>query len=554
MPVYVIGHQNPDTDSICAAIGYADLLRRTHMQDAIAAACGTANTRTEFVLKRAGQEHPHIIMDVRPTAGELCRRKILYARREEPFMEVYRRMQEHRLKTIPVIDGDHHLLGMVPLHRLMGLIVPDQHHLGRHRNVHTSLQRIRSVLGASFQHQIDPKRNEELIMMVGAMNAKGFVERLHKHPPEQLLIVLGDRPTVQEPSIDYGVRCIVITGSYKMPDELLERAREKGVSVINSPLDTAMTTLMIKGAQTIEAAIETSHDLSFSEHARLQEIRAKVKGEQPLDLFPVMSGDNRLVGVFAKSDLVSPEPAKLVLVDHNELAQAVNGADEARILEVIDHHRVGGSLVSREPIRFHNEPVGSTCTIIARMYRQQALVPDSGIALCLASGIISDTLFLRSPTTTEVDRDILGWLETYTDTDLEAYSQEFFAVGSALSITSPQEILASDRKEYDGNGWTITISQVEELGMERFWERKEDLEKALRQYVENSHADFSCVMITDITKQASLLLCEGSNRIIDAIEYPSLEHKLFELPGVVSRKKQLLPQLMWILSKVAPGS
>ena len=550
MPVYVVGHKNPDTDSICAAIGYADLLRRTHYPDAVAAACGAANLRTEFVLEKAGLDHPQILMDVRPTARQISRRNVIYARQEEPFMEVYRRMLQYRLKSIPVIDSDSRMLGMVPLHRLMGLILPDQHHLGKHRCVNTSLNRIRQVLGGEFQHKRDAADTSELNVMVGAMNAKGFVEHMKKFAPEQLIIVVGDRPTVQEPAIEYGVRCLIVTGGYKVPEELMEKAIAKGISVLSCPHDTAMTTLLIKGANSIAEAIETDH-LTIKEYTHLHEIRERVKNVSQ-DLFPVLDEDDKLTGVFAKSDLVAPEPAKLVLVDHNELSQAVNGADEAHILEVIDHHRVGGSLITREPIRFHNEPVGSSCTIIARMFRLHALIPDPGIALCLASGIISDTLYLQSPTTTNVDREILAWLETYTGVDLKAYSQEFFAVGSAMTNLSPEAILSSDRKLYDHDGWSIAVSQVEELGLDTFWKREEELRQALADYVKHAHVHFACLLITDITKQSSILLTEGADVISDAIEYPSPERDLFELQGVVSRKKQLLPQLMYILGKTTP--
>jgi len=206
--------------------------------------------------------------------------------------------------------------------------------------------------------------------------------------------------------------------------------------------------------------------------------------------------------------------------------------------------------VSREPIRFINDVVGSTCTMIARLFRQQAIMPDASIALCMASGIISDTLYLQSPTTTDVDRDILAWLSHYVDVDLESYAREFFAEGSTLSISSPEDVLASDRKTYTENDWTIAVSQAEELGMERFHERKQDLITCLNEYVKSNAIDFACLMITDISTQSSLLLVAGDPKILSAIDYPSVDRNLYDLPGIVSRKKQLLPQLMWILNRV----
>jgi manganese-dependent inorganic pyrophosphatase len=188
--------------------------------------------------------------------------------------------------------------------------------------------------------------------------------------------------------------------------------------------------------------------------------------------------------------------------------------------------------------------------MVARMFRQQAIMPEPPIALCMASGIISDTLFLQSPTTTEVDRDILSWLRHYLPVDLDEYAKEFFAEGSTLTISSPEDVLGSDRKTYTENDWTVSVSQAEELGMDRFWERKKDLIDALERHIATSQDDFACLMITDITTQSSYLLVAGNPKIIASIDYPALEKNLYDLPGIVSRKKQLLPQLMYILNRV----
>ncbi|MGA0368229.1 MAG: putative manganese-dependent inorganic diphosphatase, partial [Kiritimatiellia bacterium] len=480
-PVYVIGHRNPDTDAICSAIAYADLLRRTRFPEAVAAACGTPNLRTEFVLKVSGAAHPKLLMDVRPTTGQICRTNVMVTREEEPFMEVYRRMQQHRLKAIPVISGDRKVVGMLTLLQLMQMLIPDEHDLGEQRILNTTLARVRSVLGAAFQNEVEIHRNEQLVMFIGAMSREGFRDRIKNYPTERLMVLIGDRPTIQSEAIKMGVRVIVITGGFTMKEELLAQAKEKGVVVISSPLDTAMTALLVRTAKPVSQAMRREF-ITFDHHELLHTIRDRVQ-EANQDLFPVLDDEEKLFGVFAKSDMIDPQPARLILVDHNEYAQAVQGAPEAQILEVIDHHRIGGGLMSREPIRFMNDTVGSTSTMIARMFRQQAIMPEPSIALCMASGIISDTLFLKSPTTTDTDRDLLAWLRHYLTVDLDDYAREFFAEGSTLSITSSEEVLASDRKTYTENDWTISISQAEELGMERFWERKDDLLEALDQYV-----------------------------------------------------------------------
>lgn len=548
MKTFVIGHKNPDTDAICSAIAYADLLQRTQNPDAVPAACGTANLRTKFVLKKANVPHPRLLMDVRPTTADICRRNVMAGKADEPFMEVYRRMQQHRLKAIPLVDGKGAVIGMLSLMRLMHLLIPDEQDLGEQRILHSTLARVRSVLGGSFQHEVGTDTKEQLVMFIGAMSREGFHDRIRNYPADKLIVLVGDRPSIQQASIELGVRAVIVTGGFKMSAELVEMAKEKNVAVINSPLDTAMSALLVRTAKPVSEAMNANF-IQFRQNELIHTIRDQVQ-DASQDLFPVVDDEKRLVGVFAKSDMIDPQPARLILVDHNEYSQAVQGAAEAQILEVIDHHRIGGGLVSREPIRFINDVVGSTCTMIARMFRQQAIMPDAGIALCMASGIISDTLYLQSPTTTAVDRDILAWLRHYVDVDLDAYAREFFAEGSTLSISSPEEVLASDRKTYTENGWTLAVSQAEELGMERFEERKADLFTCLEEYVTANPVDFACIMITDISTQSSYLLVAGNPKIIGAIDYRSVERNLFDLPGIVSRKKQLLPQLMWILNRV----
>ena len=546
MPLYVIGHTNPDTDAICSAIGYAALLRQTTHPDAEPACCGTINTRTQFVLDRAGIKAPQLLMDVAPTAATLCRRNVLYARGNEPFLEVYRRMQQHRLKAIPVLDSENRVLGMLPILNLLQIVLPRQEDIGESRIVETSLGRIRNVLGGVYQNDVDHNLDQTLVMMIGAMSAEKFTERLHKYQADQIVLLSGDRPTIHLPAIEYGVRCIIVTGGHRMGEDLVEQARQRGVAVISSPYDTAMTSMLIKGAQLITRAVESEY-LSFPEQAELGQIRDAVK-QTSQDLFPVLDDEGRLAGVFSKSDLVNPTQARLVLVDHNEYSQAVPGARDADVVEVLDHHRLGGGMVSREPMRFINEPVGSTSTIVARMFRERAIIPERPVALCLASGIVSDTLNLTSPTTTDVDRDILAWLELHACVEIDSYAREFFAAGSVLASTPADEVIVSDCKHYTESGRAISASQVEELGMARFWERKEELLASLEAYRAASELDFSCLLITDITMHCSHLLVTGEPRIINAIRYPREEPHLFELKGVVSRKKQLLPHLINILA------
>lgn len=548
MTVYVIGHKNPDTDAICSAIGYADFLRQTNRPDALAAACGDINARTRMALDRAGIPAPQLLLDVRPRAGRIARRDVVTATDTDSLVDVYDRMRQWKLRAIPVLDHGGDLLGMCSLLNLLELLLPDSDDPIDNRQVESSLDRIAKVLHGSFQFGEETDREEVLTVMVGAMSADNFTKRMHQFPSANLMIVAGDRPTVQLPAIEYGVRCLVVTGGYQLSTGLLSLAREKGVSVLVSPLDTATTTLLIRSAKRILRAIEKDY-LSFSEDHLLIDVRKQVqKSSQPL--FPVVDDRRRLVGVFSKSDLVNPIPTKLILVDHNELAQAVTGADEAEILEVIDHHRLGGGLISREPIRFHNEPVGSTCTIVTRFFHNHGIVPPKGVSYCLAAGIISDTLKLSSPTTTETDRAMLRWIAGGAALDVDRFAEDFFAAGSALEMYSPDKAVRLDCKDYTEQGWRFAVAQVEENGLDQFWEHKASIEAALDKLVAEKNYHFVCLMITDLTRQTSLLMVAGNQDFIDAVDYPPREARLFEMGNVVSRKKQLLPHIISLVSRL----
>jgi manganese-dependent inorganic pyrophosphatase len=437
MPCLVFGHRNPDTDAICSAIAYADFLRRTTRPDAVAACCGPPNQRTEFALRMAKLTTPRIIMDVRPEVEDVCNRDVVVARDSDVFYEVYQRMNEHELRAIPVLDDKDELIGLVTLLDLLELVFQGGVDPVESRQIKSNLNKIISVLGGTFQHSVDPGRDDDLIVTVGAMSAGGFVKRLERFSAGRLLVVSGDRPTIQLPAIEMGVRAIVITGGYELSSGLLQLAQARNVAVIVSPYDTATTTMRIKAARSIRDCIDRDF-LSLPAKLPIAAARNQIL-RSPQTVFPVID-NKRLVGVLSKSDLVNPPKPELILVDHNELSQAVYGAEEADIIEVLDHHRLGGSIKSTNPIRFNMEPVGSTCTLVARKFRQHQLDPTPDIALCMASGMISDTLNLRSPTTTDVDRETLSWLQDFCNVDLDDYANDFFEIGSALRTCSPEQV------------------------------------------------------------------------------------------------------------------
>jgi len=549
MSVLVFGHRNPDTDAICSAIAYADLLQRTTRPDAVAACCGPPNTRTEFVLRRAGLPSPRIVMDVRPQVEDVCRRDPPTVAFGDVFHDAYCRMKADDLRALPVVDAAGEVAGILSVLDLMDLFFHEAADVTLARTVTSNLDKMCGVLGGRFLNAVDPARRDELLVMVGAMSAEGFTERMQKYPSERLIVVCGDRPTIQLPAIDQGVRALVITGGFKVGAGLIELAKLRGVSLISSPFDTVNTTLRLKSSQFIDAVVRRDV-ITVPGKASVAEARSLVeRSTQPI--FPVVGDDGRLIGISFKSDLVNPPKPQLVLVDHNELGQAVAGADEAEIVEVLDHHRLGGGLKSTQPIRFINEPVGSTCTLVARQFRAAGIVPEPAIAVCMASGIISDTLHLRSPTTTDVDRDMLGWLAGLCGEDLEGYAREFFEIGSALRSSLPADVIREDCKEFTEQGVRFSISQIEETGFDLFWERKDDLRTALEAHAARGRLDFAALLVTDVVTSGSLLLLSQESEAWEEINYPRLDRGLYALKNVVSRKKQLLPLITQLIHSAA---
>lgn len=545
MPTYVIGHQNPDTDAVCSAIGYAALLRECGDTGVEAACCGEISPRTAFALAESGLPMPRLVLDVRPNAGQVCSRNVISAGTEDSIFTAINKLRGGDHRSLPVLAENGTVAGLLAVQRALDLVLPVPGETEQGRKVGTSLGRIVRVLSGEFQHEVHPEKEESFSITVAAYSAELFAKRIAAHDPIGLIVVAGDRPAIQLPSIELGIRAIVVTGGNRLSEGLLDLARRKNVTVIVSPHDTATTTLLINCSRRVTDAMSTKF-VSFEEHTPLAELRARA-AETIQPLFPVVDENGLLVGVISRSDLVNPQRTRLILVDHNELAQAVRGAEEAEILEVLDHHRVGGSLTSPEPIRFINEPVGSTSTLVAKEWRARGLTPPKGVALCLASGVISDTLKLTSPTTTDVDRDLLHWLAATAGVVLDDYAARFFSAGSALTVSKPSQAVRADCKDYAENGWKIVVGQVEEQGLDIFWQAKEPLAEALRELVHEKNADLGCLLVTDISNHHSLLLVEGVTELVDAIDYPRLAEGLFDLPGIVSRKKQLLPHLMRIM-------
>lgn len=555
LPFYVIGHRNPDTDAICSAIGHAALLRETGEPDAIAARCGQVPPRTAWVLEKAGIPQPELVEDVRATAGMICRRDVVCAQAGDTFLAAYRSMLASGVRCVPVVDEYRQVTGILRYLDLLELLLPGDGSDLMVRTVQVALRKIATTLHADSVGAELPESSadEDLIVLVGASSQATVNRRLKAATKEEnigrYLVVCGDRPVVQHYAIEHGARALLVTGGNGVEPQLRALAKEKGVIILLCSQDTASSTTLIRCSRTVGQVMETAFQTVTVEEPVTHLRKALATLDQ--DLFPVLdSVTGEMRGVLSKSDLVDPPRTRVALVDHNEYAQAVKGVEDAHVVEVIDHHRLAGDLISREPIRYLNEPVGSTSTLVARKFLHRDLEPEPGVAMCLCAGIISDTLCLTSPTTTDLDRRMLTWLSGIAGVDPEEFKSDFFAVGSLLKSGSVDEVLNADRKEFSDDGLRITIAQIEELGLRAFDSRRVELQKGLEELAERDRFDLAVLAVTDITKHHSLVIAAGDERLIRGIPFERVDDSLFSAEGVVSRKKQIFPAVCQAVRKL----
>ncbi len=552
--ILVIGHRNPDTDAICSAIGYAEFKRRTGMTEAIAARCGDLNDRIDFVLNTFGVPAPKFVADVSPKISDVMQRRILSVRPDSTAADALRLMDEKNLRILPVMDDAQKCLGLLSLFKLSKFLFPavnrNPSHAHGSREILSSLNSLAQTLNGQLLVGIEAEREEELILMIGAMGLESFASRLDKFPPEKCCVIVGDRWDIQNIAIREGVRVLVVTGGLSVDPKTIEAAQKKNVSVISSPHDSATTASLCRAAVAVRHVLNEEF-LCFRENAPLAAVREEATASGYL-VFPVLDGEGQMIGILSKTDFLKTVTRKLILVDHNELSQAVQGADEVEIIEIIDHHRLG-SMATQQPILFRNEPVGSTSTIVADCFFRSSVELPRQIAGLLLAGVVSDTLNLTSPTTTTRDAEILKKLEEIAQVNARTFTEKLFASGSLLTLKPAPQAVATDCKEYAENGVKFSVAQIEEIGFEQFWKRKDELLAALEDYRAKRAYLFSTLLVTDVATQSSLLLVVGDEKFIKRIDHPRLEPGIYELRDVVSRKKQLLPYLTHCLREKEKG-
>ena len=545
--ILVIGHRNPDTDSICAAVAYADFKHRTGLRNVVAARCGEVNERTQFVLRSFNVPAPMFVADVSPKVRDVMQSNVISVPPRTTAVEALAVMDERNIRVLPVLDHDRRCLGLLSVFKASKFLFPSPNRIFDSRRVVASIRSLARTLSAKMICAFEPDREEDLVLMVGAMKAASFASRLPNYAPEKILVVVGDREEIQRLAVDGRVRAIVVTGGLDISPEIRELARRNEVTLLLCPHDSATTAMLCRAAITVDHVLRQDF-LTFRADERLREVQA-VAAESSFQAFPVLDDDDRVVGMLSKSDFLKKVDRRLILVDHNELSQAVHGADQVEILEIIDHHRIGAFSTS-QPILFRNEPVGSTSTIIADGYFRYGVALTPSIAGLLLAGLVSDTLNLTSPTTTKRDAEILAWLEEKAGVNAADFTTKLFNSGSVLVSQPPERAITTDCKEYLEDGRRFSVAQIEELGFDVFWKSQPAIRQALEDYrVANGYL-FSALFVTDVGAQSSLLLVAGPEKFIEAVKYPEAAPGVFELAGIVSRKKQLLPYLTETLSHV----
>jgi len=546
MQTLVIGHKNPDMDAICSAIGYAEFKKATGVPDVRAARCGNTNERIDFALKKFGFEAPVFLTSVQPRIEDVMEREVVCAGRDEPVYEALALIGEKSFRGLPVIDGERRCIGLISGFKISRYLFPPRENVAHAREVHASLQDIISTIGGSLL--AGPAENDQLdlVLVIAAMQTDSFERRLDQLDQPRTVLIVGDRENIQRIAIEHGIHALIVTGNMAVSENILQLARERGTVVITSPHDTATTVLLARSAV---RATQMLYDdfVSVSPDMPLAEAQREV-ALSPQFAFPVLVDGGRLAGIISKSDFLKPVPRQLVLVDHNELTQAVDGAAEVPIVEIIDHHRINAPDTST-PILFLNRPVGSTCTIVTTLFQQSGIPIPPNLAGLLMCGLISDTLNLTSPTTTEVDRDVMRDLSKISGLHPAELAAEIFSVGSPLLTMTPDAAITADCKEYEERGQRFSVAQIEELSFAPFETRKQALLDALEAHRSAHRYLFSALLVTDVNTQNSILLACGAASFLRLIDYPEAGDGAWKLDGVVSRKKQLLPYLTGLLAR-----
>lgn len=543
-PIYIVGHKNPDTDSISSAIAYADIKNRTEDQTYVAARAGQINEETEYVLKRFQMEPPIYLSDVGTQVKDMEIRRTPGVDRETSIRDAWRIMTESEAVTLPVTGDDGHLEGLVTKGDIAKSYID-----GRD-------SRFLSKAGTRFASIAQTVEGTVLVGDENRVFSKGKVIIGAAHPDTMEtylepgdLILLGNRYEDHLRAAEQGAGCMIVCVNAKVGYSIRKIAQKTGCVIISTPLDTFTVARLIDQSIPVSYIMNKGELITFRTEDYTDDIK-EVMANTRHRAFPVLDKNGAYVGTISRRNFLGMQKKQLILVDHNEKSQTVDNVEAAHVLEIIDHHRLG-SLETIEPIYFRNQPVGCTATILYQIYGEKGLDIQPQIAGLLCASILSDTLMFRSPTCTPADQAAAEALARIANIHIEAFAREMFHAGSNLLDKSPEEVFFQDFKKFTAGEESFGVGQIssfDEAELELLGER---LEPFMKTQCGKNGMTMVFYMLTDILKESTRLLCfgEGSRRLVEDSFGITGGQESYVLNGVVSRKKQLIPAFMSTLQE-----
>ena len=536
--VYVVGHKNPDTDSICSAIAYADLRQKVTGQVHEAKRAGHVNDETAYVLDRFGVEAPKLLTDVRLQVRDLDIHEMPGLKPNASIRDTWERMRQEQAKTLPIVKDDE-LVGVVSTGDIAKsyMDVYDSEILSKARTQYRNI--VKTLDGTMITG------NEHGYFMrgkvaIGASSPNLMEEFIEKDD----LVILGDLEEAQACAVNIDASCMVICKDAEVSPKLIQKAKEQSIVIIQTPYDTFTTARLINQSIPVKFYMTSGPLTMFRMNDYVDDIKDIMAKKRFRD-FPILDRHGRFKGFISRRRFLGASKKKVILVDHNERSQAVDGIEEAEIIEIIDHHRLG-DIETVSPITFRNQPVGCTATIINQMYEENEIEVPREIAGILCGAIISDTLLFRSPTCTPLDERTAKKLAKISDIDLEQMAQEMFNAGSNLKGKSAEDICFQDFKQFTVNDTIFGVGQITSMSKEELAAIRDMMTEHLPKVLEAHNLNMIYFMLTDILAESTELLCVGTGArgiALSAFDLPDNAKSLI-LKGVVSRKKQLIPVLV----------
>ncbi len=548
--IFVTGHRNPDVDSLAAATALAELRRRQGVKNIVAVSPGVPSERAQWLYKRFKHKLPETYNDLHLRVRDIMNNDIPTIPAGTPLFLAVKALHESGCPRLPVVDGKKYLGMLSPLALLARWLNTEEDNdvslTGRH--IHSSIQLIARVIDAALPEHDVPEELQDFTVYVAAMGVDSFDEHIPADRKENPVLIVGDRPEIHLRALQRMIKLLIVTGNRPVEPLISEEAKRRRITILRTACDSATVIRRLKFSMPVEIFGLSDAEFTLSPSERVREVKKRIH-DSPEDAIPVIE-NGRLAGIIMKRSITEEPPFSVILVDHNEPGQSLPGVAELPVIEVVDHHRIG-MMPTSAPIKFTGDIVGSTCTLVASMFKSsgESLTPE--LAGLLAGGIVTDTLNLRSPTTAQLDCRMMEWLEKISGVKGAELMEELSRIDSPLAVKPADEVIESDRKDYIEKDFRFAVSQVEENDLELIDRRYEEIFSALQKRVELGKLDFIALMVTDAVRGNSKLLFCGDKRISSLLPYDRCGDDLFFMAGAVSRKKQLIPQLAAIISTVS---